>query len=145
MPGAEAPAPISGEAAGKAAPAVPTDEGALKKPPPSAERQTGEAGAKKPPVAPVPATPKVKAEAPADTGRFEIQAAAYREKKQAEQLAKKLTDLGFSSHVVTKDLPGKGRWYRVIAGGFESREKAAGGRRTDGRENPWPELRDSCH
>ena len=123
VPGAEAPA--SGEAADKAAPAVPTDEGALKKPPPPAERQTGEAGAKKPPVAPVPGTPKVKAEAPADTGRFEIQAAAYREKKQAEQLAKKLTDLGFPSHVVTKDLPEKGRWYRVIAGGFESREKAA--------------------
>ena len=124
VPGADAPAPASGEAASKTAPTVPTAEGALKKPPPPAERQTGEAGAQKPPIAPVPATPKVKVEAPADTGRFEIQAAAYREKKQAEQLAKKLTDLGFSAHVVTKDLPEKGRWYRVVAGGFESREKA---------------------
>jgi DedD protein len=122
VPGAEAPA--SGEATSKTAPTVPTAEGALKKPPPPAERQTEEAGAQKPPAAPIPATPKVKAEASADTGRFEIQAAAYREKKQAEQLAKKLTDLGFSAHVATKDLPEKGRWYRVIAGGFESREKA---------------------
>jgi DedD protein len=124
VPGAEATAPVSEEGVDKTAPTVPTDEGALKKPLPPAARQTGEAGAQKPPVAPVPATPKVKAEARADTGRFEIQAAAYREKKQAEQLAKKLMDLGFPSHVVTKDLPEKGRWYRVITGGFESREKA---------------------
>jgi DedD protein len=124
VPGAEVLAPSSGEAAGKTSPTVSTDEGALKKQPPPAERQTGEGGAQKPPALQAPATHKIKAEAPADTGRFEIQAAAYREKKQAEQLAKKLTDLGFPSHVVTKDLPEKGRWYRVIAGGFESREKA---------------------
>jgi cell division protein FtsN len=124
VPGAEVPAPASGEAAGKTAPTVPTDEGALKKPPPLAERQTGEAGAQKPPVAPVPAIPKVKTEAQVGTGRFEIQAAAYREKQQAEQLVKTLKAFGFSPHVVMKDLPGKGRWFRVIVGGFESRERA---------------------
>jgi cell division septation protein DedD len=56
--------------------------------------------------------------------RFEIQVAAYRERPQAEQLVKKFTALGFSPRVVMKELPGKGRWFRVIVGGFESREMA---------------------
>jgi cell division protein FtsN len=32
--------------------------------------------------------------------------------------------LGFASEVVMKELPGKGQWFRVIVGGFESRVKA---------------------
>jgi cell division protein FtsN len=57
-------------------------------------------------------------------GRYEIQAGAYRETKKAEQLVQKISSLGFSVRVVTKELPGKGRWFRVIVGGFESRAKA---------------------
>lgn len=57
-------------------------------------------------------------------GQYEVQAAAYREKRQAEQLVKKLSDLGFTHRVIMKDLPGKGRWFRVIAGGFETRAMA---------------------
>jgi cell division septation protein DedD len=56
--------------------------------------------------------------------RFEIQVAAYRERPQAEQLVKKFTALGFSPRVVMKELTGKGRWFRVIVDGFESREMA---------------------
>jgi cell division septation protein DedD len=57
-------------------------------------------------------------------GRFEIQVAAYRDRPKAEQTIEKLKPLGFAFRVVMKDLPGKGRWFRVIVGGFENREKA---------------------
>jgi cell division septation protein DedD len=57
-------------------------------------------------------------------GRFEVQVAAYRERSQAEQLVKKIAATGFSARVVMKELPGKGRWFRVIVGGFESRSAA---------------------
>ena len=120
----EVPAPIPGGAAGKATPMAPVDESSLSRQNPLAEGPAGEAGGQKPSVLPVPPAPKKKATAQADTGRFEIQAAAYREKRQAEQLVKKLTVLGYSPHVVMKDLSGKGRWFRVIVAGFESREKA---------------------
>ena len=59
-----------------------------------------------------------------EKGRFEIQVAAYQESRKAEQMMEKLKPLGFASRVVMKDLPGKGRWFRVIVGGFENREKA---------------------
>jgi cell division septation protein DedD len=57
-------------------------------------------------------------------GRFEIQVAAYQDRQKAEQTVEKLKPLGFAARVVMKDLPGKGRWFRVIVGGFENREKA---------------------
>jgi cell division septation protein DedD len=57
-------------------------------------------------------------------GRFQIQVAAYQESGKADLMMEKLNGLGFSSLVTVKDLPGKGRWFRVIVFGFESREKA---------------------
>jgi len=57
-------------------------------------------------------------------GRFEIQVAAYQDRQKAEQTILKLKPLGFTARAVAKDLPGKGRWFRVIVGGFENREKA---------------------
>ncbi len=57
-------------------------------------------------------------------GRFEVQVAAYRERSQTEPLVKKFTAMGFHPRVVMKELPGKGRWFRVIVGGFDSREAA---------------------
>lgn len=59
-----------------------------------------------------------------ETGRFEIQVAAYQESGKAEQMIGKLHPLGFSPRVVMKDLPDKGRWFRVVIGGFDNREKA---------------------
>lgn len=59
-----------------------------------------------------------------DQGRFQIQVAAYQESGKADQVAQKLMSLGFASQVMMKDLPGKGRWFRVIVGGFKTREKA---------------------
>lgn len=59
-----------------------------------------------------------------EKGRFQIQVAAYQESGKAEKMMEKLGPLGFSSRVAMVDLPGKGRWFRVIVGGFESRKKA---------------------
>jgi cell division septation protein DedD len=59
-----------------------------------------------------------------EKGRFEVQVAAYQESRKAEQMMEKLTPLGFTSRVVLKELPSKGKWFRVIVGSFENREKA---------------------
>ena len=50
--------------------------------------------------------------------------AAYQDRQKAEETIQKLKPLGFTGRVVVKDLPVKGRWFRVIVGGFENREKA---------------------
>ena len=103
---------------------APAGEGSQKKQIPLPEGQDGATGAQNPSVSEATAGLLLKTPSPAGNGRFEIQAAAYRERRQAERLVKKFTALGFSPHVVMKDLPEKGRWFRVIVGGFESREKA---------------------
>jgi cell division protein FtsN len=124
QPKKEMPASISGEAVSKTTPVVPAEESGPQKQTPLAEGPAGESSGQKPSVSPVPSTQKARAAAQTDTVRFEVQAAAYREKQQAEQLVKKLKAFGFSPHVVMKDLPGKGRWFRVIVDGFESKERA---------------------
>ncbi|MBI4634481.1 MAG: SPOR domain-containing protein [Deltaproteobacteria bacterium] len=53
-----------------------------------------------------------------------IHAASFREKERSDQLAKKLTALGYSASVITRDLPGKGKWFRVIVSDFKTREEA---------------------
>jgi len=57
-------------------------------------------------------------------GRFEIQVAAYQDSRKAEKTMGRLKPLGFSPRVVMKEVPGRGKWYRVVIGGFENREKA---------------------
>ncbi len=91
------------------------EAGVRKMNPPGEEMPAGEAGTQKAPAGEM---------AQAVKGRFEVQVAAYKERPQAEQLVKKFTALGFSPRVVMKELPGKGRWFRVIVGGFDSRETA---------------------
>jgi len=111
LPETKRPAPIPDDAVSKARSAAPPDDGGPVKQAPSEERTAGEAGL-------------LKSSDQPGRGRFEIQAAAYREKQQAEQLVKKLKNLGFSPHIVMKELSHKGTWFRVIVPGFESREKA---------------------
>jgi len=55
---------------------------------------------------------------------FEIQVAAYQDNRKAVKTMESLNPLGFSPRVIMKEVPGKGKWYRVIIGGFDSREKA---------------------
>ena len=55
---------------------------------------------------------------------YSLQVASYKERAKAEEAAKKLASLGFKPRVLAVDLPAKGRWYRIVIGGFESREAA---------------------
>jgi cell division septation protein DedD len=97
-------------------PPVSVDEGGTKKPNPSPEGAPArEDGVRK---------PRAGETALRGNGGFEVQVAAYREKSQAEQLVKKVAAFGFSPRVVMKEIPEKGRWFRVIVGGFENRETA---------------------
>lgn len=114
-----APLPAAGETA--AVPAPQPLKGARVQPP--AEGTASGEGMTAPQPAAGSPPPK---EEPQRKGRFEVQAAAYREKGRAEQLVKKLAGFGFSAQVVMRDIPEKGRWYRVVAGGFENRDNARG-------------------
>ena len=91
------------------------DAGAKKLTSPAEGMPVEETGRQKPPAGEA---------GPPGKENFEVQLAAYRERSQAEELTKKFTGSGFTPRVVMKDLPGKGRWFRVIVGGFESRQTA---------------------
>lgn len=123
-PGKENPAAPPAAAAQQRIPPIPADEGNRKKQAPNAEGPAPATGAQIPPASEAAAAPPQAKKSPPGNVRFEIQAAAYRERLQAEELVKKMAALGFSSQIVMKDLPGKGRWFRVIAEGFDSREAA---------------------
>ncbi|HOD28130.1 MAG TPA: SPOR domain-containing protein [Syntrophales bacterium] len=71
-----------------------------------------------------PAGPAAKPVAGKD--RFLVQLASYQEKAKAEQLNKKLAALGYRARVEAVEVPGKGTWYRVALGGFDSVESAKG-------------------
>ena len=68
-----------------------------------------------PPVKPSPS--KVK---------YQIQVVSLKQKEKADQLRKKLVKLGYSPHIVTAELKGRGKWFRVVLDGFESQEQAQG-------------------
>jgi cell division septation protein DedD len=91
------------------------DAGAKKLTPPAEGMPVEETGRQRPPAGEA---------GPPGKGNFEVQLAAYRERPQAEELTKKFAGSGFTPRVVMKDLPGKGRWFRVIVGGFENRQTA---------------------
>lgn len=82
-------------------------------------------------AAPTPAAPAVQAvrEPPAASSRqapskgaYTIQIASSSSRADAERLASKLAHDG--ARVVAADVPGKGRWYRVQCGEFETKEAA---------------------
>ncbi len=64
-----------------------------------------------------PPTPRV-----AHEGAFFVQIGSTQDRFEAERLAIKFRSRG--AKVTSADVPGKGRWYRVRIGGFESREAA---------------------
>lgn len=111
-----------GIASGKTAvPVHGGEEVGKKQGPPGEGAPAAETAVKKSATPPAEPQPE---EAAQGKGRYEIQAGAYRERKKAEQLVQKISSPGFPARVVTKELPGKGRWFRVIVGGFESQAKA---------------------
>ncbi|HBB15715.1 MAG TPA: hypothetical protein DCZ97_01465 [Syntrophus sp. (in: bacteria)] len=111
----EKPAPLSA--------APPTEEKTVKRTPPEATAGQGKGRFEIHATSFVSGTPP---EATADQGkeRFEIHTASFREKRQAEQVMKKIEPFGFSPRIEMDDPPGKGRRFRVSAGGFETRETA---------------------
>jgi cell division septation protein DedD len=107
-------------AGGNMAPPVAGVDG--KRPSPSPDRKpTADSGSGIPAI---PAGAATGGEGARAEARFEIQVAAYQDRQKAEQTIEKLKPLGFTGRVAVKDLPGKGRWFRVIVGGFENRERA---------------------
>lgn len=57
-------------------------------------------------------------------GAYTIQVAATPRRADAERLARRLAPR--KSRIVAADVPGKGRWYRVQVGSYESRDAAKG-------------------
>jgi cell division septation protein DedD len=95
-----APAPVAAKAASSAADA----------PPP------------KPVVAVPPAPRPAVAAAPAGKGAWVVQVGSTQDRIEAGRIAARFATRG--ARVVAADVPGKGRWYRVRLGSFETREAA---------------------
>ncbi|MCX5845367.1 MAG: SPOR domain-containing protein [Deltaproteobacteria bacterium] len=76
----------------------------------------------KPPAMPVAEQVKIKPSPVKE--KYQIQVVSFKEKDKADQLCKKLTDLGFSPKNAVMELPEKGKWFRVTLEGFESKEQA---------------------
>jgi cell division protein FtsN len=124
--------PLPGKPAAEAKGAVPpsTGQAAAKGTEVSAAAAGKTAALKKPASVPDPAAAVQKGAAPATPPAarageaakketFNVQAASYRERAKANETAKKLSSLGFKPRVLAVDLQKKGRWYRVVIGGFE--------------------------
>ena len=75
------------------------------------------------PSAPPPAAGQKK-EAPVAKDKFLIQVVSYQQKSKADELIGKLKSLGYASRIEVMELPGKGKWFRVVMGGFQSQQDA---------------------
>jgi cell division protein FtsN len=62
--------------------------------------------------------------AAAREAKFSVQVASLKEKTKASQMGKKVSALGYTPRVVENNIPGKGRWFRVVIDGFESKTMA---------------------
>ncbi len=56
--------------------------------------------------------------------KYQVQVASLKEKEKADKFCKQLVEKGFKPKVVAMELPEKGKWYRVMLDGFETREQA---------------------
>jgi cell division septation protein DedD len=63
--------------------------------------------------------------APPNRGNLTIQAGSFPDKGQADERVSKLTAAGADARAIRADIPGKGTWYRVQIGGFQSRDDAS--------------------
>jgi cell division protein FtsN len=96
---------------------------------------TGEEGVKKPVDAgggkereakPVPhdSTEPSSGQKPPAEGKYMLQVVSLKDKSKAEQFCKKITPLGYNPRVAMIELPKKGKWFRVVIDGFETRDEA---------------------
>lgn len=100
----------------KPAPSKPVARPISPKPAPSPPRTV----AAKPSPQPKPAATT----APATRGRFAIQVGSFKEAGSANTLVKRLRSKGHAAYQLRTEVPGKGVWYRVRVGAFDSRSAA---------------------
>jgi cell division septation protein DedD len=70
------------------------------------------------------APPSATSQADALQGKFSLQAASFPNAVGANEFAEKLHRAGVPAYVVSADIPGKGRWFRVRVGRFGTRDEA---------------------
>lgn len=56
--------------------------------------------------------------------KFSVQVASLKEKTKANQMSKKLSALGYTPRIVENNIPGKGKWFRIVIDGFTSKTLA---------------------
>ncbi len=56
-------------------------------------------------------------------GRLTIQVASLKDKKTALNMVARLKKKGYTAYLVSAEVPGKGTWYRVRIGSFNTREE----------------------
>ncbi|WP_298439009.1 SPOR domain-containing protein [Geobacter sp.] len=49
-------------------------------------------------------------------GKFSVQAASTKDRKEAEAIKARLAEKGFAAYIVESSVPGKGSWYRIRVG-----------------------------
>lgn len=78
------------------------------------------------PPAPPPPLPEKVSTGPeiSSSARYTVQVASFRDEASAQKLTASLKNVKSPVTVHTVDLPGKGRWYRVQAGGLLGRQEA---------------------
>ncbi|MFP4597191.1 MAG: SPOR domain-containing protein [Persicimonas sp.] len=95
---------------------------------PKAKPEPQEAAPEKEAPAPEPAEAELEAE-PAgadevDAARYTLQVASHPNMDSARSHMEKLRKMGLEPHVVAGDVPGKGKFYRVRVGKFQSMDEA---------------------
>ncbi|MHB1843495.1 MAG: SPOR domain-containing protein [Deltaproteobacteria bacterium] len=120
-PGAGRPAPAGAPSAATAHPHPPAHPlaRAVEAPPPPATAPNPT-----PAPAAVAAAPAPAAEAAPPKLFFTIQVKATQSSPEAHKFVQRLQSGGYQPFVAEVDIPGKGRWYRVRVGHFETRAKA---------------------
>lgn len=56
--------------------------------------------------------------------RYTLQISSYQEKDMAEADVKKMKQRGYAAFIISSEIEGKGKWYRVRVGSFPSRASA---------------------
>ncbi|MBP9855554.1 MAG: SPOR domain-containing protein [Candidatus Omnitrophica bacterium] len=67
---------------------------------------------------------KVQAPAASKDSKYTIQVASYKDKINAERKVSELEKKDYKAYIVSKELFGKGTWYRVNVGGFSTKKEA---------------------
>ncbi len=62
---------------------------------------------------------------PLNAGTYSVHVSSYKTMNQAEVDLKRLRSLGYTTFINEAMIPGNGKWYRVYAGTYETRKKAA--------------------